>query len=136
MKEDYPYLGRGWSFPPAFDRSRGEVEIASGFEDINQSLEIILTTRLGERLMQPKFGCSMKDMVFDAINSGAIGLLQNMIETAILYFEPRIDVEKIDLNFEDTAGRLLIEIHYKVRNANSRFNFVFPYYLDEANTRL
>lgn len=106
----------------------------TGFEDINQSLQIILTTRLGERLMRPTFGCSLEDRIFDTIHSGAIGFLKNMIETAILYGEARIDVEEVHLNFDAPKGILWIEIQYQIRNANSRYNFVFPYYVEEANT--
>jgi len=128
------HLGRGWSFPPTFDSYQGEVKMETGFEDINQSLQIILTTRLGERLMRPTFGCSLEDRIFDTIHSGAIGFLKNMIETAILYGEARIDVEEVHLNFDAPKGILWIEIQYQIRNANSRYNFVFPYYVEEANT--
>lgn len=135
MQDEYPYLGQGWEFPPTFDPQRGEAALVSGFEDINQSLKIILTTQLGERLMRPQFGCALDRYVFDVINNGAVGFLQHMIETAIVYHEARIDVEQVGLEFDATKGVLLIEIKYRLRNANSRFNFVFPYYLEEANTK-
>ena len=34
------FLGKGWSFPPAFDKKLGSVEMVSMEEDIRQSLEI------------------------------------------------------------------------------------------------
>ena len=45
------FLGTGWAFPPSFNQSTGEVELISDEADIQQSLEIILSTQPGERLM-------------------------------------------------------------------------------------
>jgi phage baseplate assembly protein W len=55
------------------------------------------------------------------------------IKTAILYYEPRIDVKKIDMvEDEMLEGKILIEIEYIVRSTNSRLNFVYPFYKGEA----
>lgn len=134
MPEENAYLGSGWSFPPTFDKATQRVEMTEGFEDINRSLEIIITTRLGERIMRPDFGSNLEYSIFDSMNVPALSFIQNVLKTAITYHEARIDVETIDLNFDAPKGTLWINIYYKVRNANSRFNFVYPYYIEEANT--
>ena len=126
-------LGTGWSFPPAFDRSRSEVDMTTGIEDIQNSLKIIFTTLLGERLMNPTFGCSMEEMVFEPMTTSRIAYLKNLIETAILYHEPRIDADDVEIRPEPLEGILWIHIGYRVRTINSRFNFVYPFYLKEAN---
>ena len=46
------FLGKGWSFPPAFDKKLGSVEMVSMEEDIRQSLEIYFGTKPGERIMR------------------------------------------------------------------------------------
>lgn len=134
MNDDFPYLGTGWSFPPVFNKATKEVLMTEGFEDLNKSLEIIITTKLGERIMRPKFGCNLESTLFESMDYAAIAFLENMIRTAILYHEARIDVDAIQLDFEAPKGILWIRIVYRVRNANSRFNFVYPYYLEEANS--
>jgi phage baseplate assembly protein W len=46
-----------------------------------------------------------------------------------LYHEPRIELEKVILNdTRELEGVILIEINYRVKTTNSRFNFVFPFY--------
>jgi len=130
---DDPFLGTGWSFPPTFDVSLSEVEMTSGLADINKSLEIIFTTSLGERIMNPTFGCNMDNMVFEAMNTSRITYIENLIKTAILFHEPRIDAEAIEVRPDQAEGVLWIHINYKVRTANSRFNFVFPFYVNESN---
>lgn len=130
MPFDDPFLGTGWSFPPTFDRSHAEVKMTSGVEDIERSLEIIFTTALGERIMNPAFGCSLADMAFEPMNTGRVTYVVNLLETAILYHEPRIDAETIEVQPDAQEGILWIRVEYQVRGANSRFNFVYPFYLD------
>lgn len=133
IKEEHDYFGRGWSYPPVFDADQAEVLMTKGVEDINNSIKIIITTRLGERIMQPKFGCAMDDFVFETLDSSTTKFIEDMIRTAIIYHEARIDLEEVQLDLNNGSGTLNIAIYYKLRNANSRFNFVFPYYLNEIN---
>lgn len=127
------FLGRGWSFPPTFDMSLQGVVMTEKAEDIQKSLEILLTTTVGERLMEPKYGCNMDELVFESLDTATITLIKDKIKTAILYFEPRIDVQRIELNTDNILeGMVLIEIEYLVRATNSRFNFVYPYYRIEG----
>jgi hypothetical protein len=131
QQEDF--LGRGWSFPPTFVPSIRGVKMTEKNEDINRSLEILLTTRVGERIMQPKFGCNMEEMVFEPLSTTVKTIMKDKIKTAILYFEPRIDVADISMNTtNELKGEILIEIEYIVRATNNRFNFVFPYYINEG----
>ena len=51
--KDITFLGTGWSFPPEFSKNEKRVKMTSGEEDIKKSLEILLTTSLGERVMLP-----------------------------------------------------------------------------------
>ncbi|MEM6801916.1 MAG: GPW/gp25 family protein [Bacteroidota bacterium] len=128
------YLGKGWSFPPSFDPYKGEVKLVSEEEDIEQSLEILLGTRPGERELLPNFGCNLDVMLFEPLTTTLITEVSDIIRTAILYHEPRIDVSKININqIDDQTGMILIEIDYRVRSTNSRFNFVYPFYLEEGS---
>jgi len=127
------FLGRGWSFPPTFIPALQGVEMTEKVEDINRSLQILLTTRTGERVMQPKYGCNMDEMVFESLSTTTKAIIKDKIKTAILYFEPRIDVTAISMDTtNELEGEIIIEIEYVVRATNSRFNFVFPYYINEG----
>lgn len=129
MADDQPFLGTGWSFPPAFDRSILGVQVTSGVTDIERSLEIIFSTALGERIMNPAFGCALEEMVFESLNASRLTYIENLLRTAILYHEPRIDANQVALNVDQAEGILWIHIEYTVRMTNSRFNFVYPFYL-------
>ncbi len=127
------FLGKGWSFPPSFNAQTKTVDITEKEEDINRSLQILLTTTTGERVMEPKYGCNMEELLFEPLNTSTKTIIIDKIKTAILYFEPRIDARSITLNTQnELEGEVLIEIEYEVRATNSRFNFVFPYYKNEG----
>ena len=131
------FLGTGWAFPPAFDNQAGSVELVSDIEDINQSLNILLSTSLGERVMQPNYGCNLNAYMFDALNNSLIGIIKHHVENSILYYEPRIVVENIDVTAADSedlfGGMFTISVEYTIPETNSRFNYVYDYYLNEAS---
>lgn len=127
------FLGVGWSFPPTFNAQTKAVEMTEKETDIERSLQILLTTAVGERVMQPKYGCNMDTLLFEPLSTTLKTIMMDKIKTAILYFEPRIDAKKIELNTQnEREGEVLVEIEYIVRATNSRFNFVFPYYINEG----
>jgi uncharacterized protein len=127
------FLGRGWSFPPSFSKELLTVEMTEKETDIERTLQILLTTTLGERVMQPKYGCNMEELLFEPLNRTTKTIIIDKIRTSILYFEPRIDAKKIELDMTgELEGKVLIRIEYIIRATNSRFNFVFPYYINEG----
>ncbi len=130
------FLGKGWSFPPTFDRKLKRAKMVEGTEDIEQSLHILFSTSLGERIMQPEYGSSLKNFQFEPINYSLIGYLKDLIRNAILFHEPRILLENVDISASDShealGGVLKISLDYKIRETNSRYNYVYDFYLSEG----
>jgi phage baseplate assembly protein W len=127
------FLGIGWSFPPTFNPGPQPLEMTQREEDIERSLQILLTTRVGERIMEPKYGCNLDAYLFESLDTMTVTIIEDKVRTAILYFEPRIDAKKITINTDrELEGIILILIEYVVRATNSRLNFVFPYYKNEG----
>lgn len=133
MSDANDFLGKGWRFPPLFDPGLQTVVMTEKVADIERSLQVLLTTRVGERIMQPRYGCDLEDLVFESLSTATITFIKDKIATAILYFELRIDVEDISINTDNLLeGAIIVSIDYKVRATNSRFNFVFPFYRVEG----
>lgn len=131
-----PYLGRGWGFPPSFDKTTGDVRMIQEEADINESLHILFTTLPGERVMLASYGSGLQDFVFGGTDDTSLYRLKHKISDAILRFEPRIVLENVDIE-RDTVldGKLKISIAYLVSATNSRSNIVFDFYLGEATNR-
>jgi phage baseplate assembly protein W len=133
MADAPTFLGTGWTFPPAFTSRGADVETVSGAEDIRQSLEILFGTAPGERVLQEDFGSDLSRYLFEEIDRDLIQNLTSLISDAILYHEPRIHLNDLEISeAEAEAGLLLIQLDFTVRSTNSRFNMVYPFYLSEA----
>ncbi len=128
------FLGRGWSFPPTFHASEDVgVEMVEREHDIKQSLEILFNTNLGERVMLPEYGCGLLRYLFDPISNTKMHFLKEYIRSAIIKYEPRIEVNDILIDTEkQLEGIINIHIDYSIQTTNTRFNLVFPYYKIEG----
>jgi uncharacterized protein len=132
-EDDQAFLGTGWGFPPSFTAGGAELEMVSGAADIHQSLQILLATRLGERVMHEDYGCNLDDAVFEEVDQALVNKISSMVTDAILYHEPRIKLLGLDVSQHDEQSELLlIRLDYRVPETNSRFNMVYPFYITEA----
>jgi phage baseplate assembly protein W len=125
------FLGLGWNFPVTTDPG-GQIALSpSPEEGIRQSIWTILSTAPGERVMRPDFGCGLSDLVFAVNNAGTASAVAAAVREALAVWEPRIDVLDVYAAADpERPNVLLIEIDYQIRSSNSRFNLVYPFYLD------
>lgn len=133
MSGEGAFLGRGWAFPPSFTAGGGDVAMVSGADDIRQSLEILLSTVPGERVLLERFGVDLHRVMFEELDQSLAGAVERIVRSAVVEHEPRVKVDRVDVqrSAEDPHG-LLIHLCYTVRGTNSRFNMVFPFYRMEA----
>lgn len=128
-------LGRGWASPAAVD-GIGEARLESGAEKVRQSIRLILGTRRGERTMRPDFGAGLEDFLFEPLSTTTAALVRHRVETALVQWEPRIDVLEVLVDVADRGrGRLDITIGYRIRSSNNFYNLVYPFFLREGDGR-
>lgn len=128
------FLGSGWEFPVEPD-VEGKLNYSSEEKKIQESILMILGTARGERVMRPDFGSRLHELVFAPINTSTKSLIAHYATEALVTWEARIDVLRVDVSDEEAAqGKLLVNIEYKVRATNSIFNYVYPFYLTEGRT--
>lgn len=103
------------AFPLTFDENGG-ARLNGLDEDIRQSLVLLLSTRRGERLLRPEYGCDLTQFAFESVNYSLISRIRSEITQSIAQFEPRVDNVSVtvDGNGGD-AGALVILIEYRVR---------------------
>jgi len=124
------FLGVGIGFP--FELGPHGVALAAHEESIAQSIWIILGTAPGERLMRPDFGCGIHNLLFSVNNATTAGLAEFEVRHALLMWEPRINVKNVRVTTE--RERLIVSIDYDVNATNSRFNLVYPFYLERSGS--
>ena len=128
MSDAADFIGHGVSWPLRVNQS-GSIAMTSGTDDLTSSIRMVLATAPGERVMRPRFGCAIWDLLFEPINANTIGLMEVAVREALGQWEPRIDLVDVHVTPDvATEGRVQIEIDYEVKTTNDRRNLVFPYY--------
>lgn len=126
------FLGRGWSFPPTFSKVENGVEMREAEYDIKESLFLILSTNVGERIMQPEFGSHVNKLLFEPLDKTFSTYISEQIKNAVLYFEPRITLDSVDYFHDDLNGKVDVTLNYTINGTNTRSNLVFPFYINEG----
>lgn len=125
------FLGQGWNFPIQPDAEAGGIAVAAYGTSIPQAIWMILATAPGERLMRPDFGCDIHDLVFAVNDATTASRVAAEVRRALVLWEPRIELLDVTAAPDlAAANRLLIRIEYQVRATNSRYNLVYPFYLE------
>ena len=95
-----------------------------------EAIKLILMTSPGERPMRPRFGCRIHDLVFTPTDPTTAGRMEFEVRSALQMWEPRIDVNEIDILFDTEDPALLyIDIRYSIKHTNDPRNLVFPFYM-------
>jgi len=126
------FLGTGLKFPLQVT-AHGALALSSGEQRVEESVYVILGTKPGERVMQPTFGCGIHDLVFAPNNPATRTQAVDAVHTALVLFEPRIDV--LDVSADSAPAQLsmlLIRVDYRIRANNSIGNLVYPFFLLES----
>ena len=132
---DASFLGTGWSFPPSFEKANHLINMTSAKNNIKQSIDLILQTPCGARSMMPEFGSRLHLCLFRTFDTSLEAEIKDVVESALLDFEPRIAVENVVINSahtQDNPVRIKVLINYRVKMTNSRDNHVYPFNLSEA----
>lgn len=128
------FLGKGWNFPVTFTLNGGEVVMSKGQKNINQSLDVILSTEITERLMHPNFGCNLQQCIYEEFSANLVSKIKDTVSYAILMYEPRIELSGVEVSRDpNNFNTVLINISYNILSTNTRGNKVYPFYLMEAN---
>ena len=94
----------------------GAIDTVADDEAVRQSLLMLISTRPGERVMRPEYGCDLHRLVFSPNDDTTAGLAIHFVRQAVERWEPRVEILRVDANrdpFEST--RLAIVLDYRVR---------------------
>ncbi|CAD0009110.1 GPW/gp25 family protein [Flavobacterium salmonis] len=132
-KKENVFLGSGWAFPVSFSAGNHQVNISANETNINESINIILNTRKGERTLESNFGSGLQQFMFRKIDNTLKGEIVETIQFSLLRYEPRIIVQEVRVAATDLInGVVEILIIYIYAQTNTRHNYVFPFHLNEG----
>jgi phage baseplate assembly protein W len=124
------FYGQGINYPVSSDVTGGITE-SSGLQSIQQSIQIILGTQYGERVMRPTFGCNLKSLVFAPNNQQTSALARQYVMDGLQQWEPRITLKSVSVTNSVESPTLLIDIQYVVNASLDPQAMIYPFYLGQ-----
>ncbi|MEU6709102.1 GPW/gp25 family protein [Streptomyces wuyuanensis] len=121
-------IGAGWAFPARWS-PRGDAQLATGVDDIEQAIHLILATAPGERPMRPEFGCGIHHLIFAPVNATTASLMEQEVRQALERWEPRAEIDDVVITGDEEDESLMyIDVRFHARGSNDPRNLVFPFY--------
>ena len=107
-------FGRGVAFPPHLDAT-GQWATSVGAQNVRESIQILLLTRLGERLMSPAYGSSLGTFLFAPNNPATRKSIEEEVTRALQQWEPRVLVDSVSVDVDPSNGQAAIAtIQYRL----------------------
>jgi phage baseplate assembly protein W len=123
------FRGTGWRFPIG-PQAGGALGYISQDANVAQSVELLLRTAAGERVMRPEFGTTVPSMVFEADSEQHVFQLEQALQDALRRWEPRVEVEEVRaVPDQAVSGVVNVSVVYRILRTNTVRNLVFPFYL-------
>src|SRR6476469_5191606 len=112
------FIGSGWAFPLGV-APQGGIALVRRERELEEAMRLILSTYPGERPMRPEFGSRLRDFVFRGANDETAAELALEVRSALLQWEPRVDIENVVVSVDPyDRGLLYIDIQYKTKHTN------------------
>lgn len=121
------WLGAGLPFPLRSDD--GRITFISGINLVRQSIQTILDTEPGERIMLPDFGCGLRRYLMEPNSLATRTSMEVDITAALTRWEPRIRLTNVAVTPSEDPSLVWIEIGYVRAADQSPDNLVYPFYL-------
>ena len=96
---------------------------------IRQSIETILDTEPGERVMLPTFGCGLRRFLMQPNTPATRTAMQQEISDSLRRWEPRIQVSEVSVTPGDDPALVWVSISYTQLADRREDNLVYPFYL-------
>lgn len=120
---------KGISFPFRINGRGGVTTSELAYNDltrIKESIYQILLTYPGERVMEPEFGCRLRDFIFENMGDATINtMIKFEIERAITRWEPRVQINEIVISSLEGEGKLYIDLFITVIQYQTETNITF-----------
>ena len=130
-------VGKGIAFPLKVSL-QSTIYLSADIINIEESIRIILNTKIGERVYRPDFGSRLDELVFAPMNTETLLLTRLAVQEALEKWEPRIILEGVYVEVAPSAvtldpdpelGKLNIIIQYRCKGYHDIRSMVYPFYL-------
>jgi phage baseplate assembly protein W len=96
---------------PVVKKSQGYFTPSSEIDLIKSSIQMILGTSIGERVMNPEFGSRLREVPFNQVDAATDLLIENYVIEAVSRWEPRVEITGFDIQHDDD-NQIRVKIYF------------------------
>jgi len=93
----------------------GDIKININVDSVITSIDNILRTYFGERVMRPEFGSNLKTVLFENTNSAMMNFLSRQLKENIERWESRVIINQLDFYSDPDMNSVSIEIAFIIK---------------------
>jgi phage baseplate assembly protein W len=123
------WLGSGLRFPLTPPETGGALPRIDGMDRIRQSIETVLATEPGERVMMPEFGCGLRRFLMTPNTVATRTSIQQEVTEALTLWEPRVRLTRVAVEAGEEPTLVWIDVAYVRLTDLAPGNLVYPFYL-------
>jgi phage baseplate assembly protein W len=113
-----------WSdlHPEIIPDGSGDVKVVENVASVMGSIDNILRTRKGERVMLPEFGSNLSSIVFENIDDTLMKFIAHEVKESIERWDDRVSVEQVRAETDPDKAYVSIVVKFRIRGyGNSIF---------------
>jgi uncharacterized protein len=103
-----------------YSRPTNDILVDNDITAIKNSLRNIFTTKKGQKILNPDFGLSLEQYLFQPITNANAKALGTDISTGISRYEPRITVSNIVVNPMFDLEQYYVSVYYTLLEINQQ----------------
>lgn len=113
--------------------AQGRIQLVQGDEAVRQGILLLLSTKPGERVGRPDYGCPLDRLVFSPNDDTTAGLAMHYVRQALDRWEPRIEIIRLDAGPNPEVPEVMdIYLQYRIRATNNERAILSSLNLQEA----
>ena len=102
----------------------GQIRRAVNVDAVMTSIDNILRTSPGERVMLPQFGCSLRSVLFENMNSAVLTHLSRQIKNAIELWDDRVEIVEVSMYQEPDMNTVSVKVSFIISGQARIYEYV------------
>jgi len=107
------------SFPRIFNPITGKTNLVTDEDSINNCLDLLFSTTVGELFGDPQFGCDLVSLFYEYEGELLEDLIKTEIVETITKYERRIQVSEDSVSVSYINDKAIIRIKYYILSTDS-----------------
>tara|TARA_B100000674_G_scaffold58588_1_gene40742 strand:+ start:32 stop:457 length:426 start_codon:yes stop_codon:yes gene_type:complete len=91
-----------------------DVNIVEDVIAVKRALRNLVQTNYYERPFQPELGCGIRELLFEPFTPMTKVFLERKIEEVLINYEPRIQLQSVEVDDDQDRNRLVVDIYFYV----------------------